>query len=317
MEWLNYHHLLYFWTVAREGTVAGAAATLSLTQPTVSGQVRALEEALGEKLFTRSGRRLVLTEMGQLVFRYADEIFSLGNELLDAVKDRPTGRPMRLMVGVADALSKLIAHRVLEPATALADRVHIVCREGRPDRLLADLSAHTLDLVLSDAPMPPASGVRAFNHLLGECGVTIFATGRQARTLRQRFPQALHGAAFLLPSENTVLRRGLDQWFNAQGIRVSVSGEFDDSALMNVFGQAGAGAFAAPSVVEQEVSRQYGVAIVGRIEAIRERCYAITMDRKIKHPAVAAVAETARTRLFEVRKSAFGSRPPDRTYGTP
>jgi LysR family transcriptional activator of nhaA len=303
MEWLNYHHLLYFWTVAREGTVARAAETLRLTQPTVSGQVRALEEALGEQLFTRSGRRLVLTEMGQLVYRYADEIFSLGSELLDAVKDRPTGRPLRLMVGVADALSKLIAYRVLQPATALADRVHIVCREGRPDRLLADLSVHGLDLVLSDAPMPPASGVRAFNHLLGECGVTVFAAPRQARALRRRFPQSLHGAAFLLPTENTVLRRGLDQWFAAQDIRVGVVGEFDDSALMNVFGQAGAGAFAAPSIVEQEVCRQYGVGVVGRVEAIRERCYAITMDRKIKHPAVAAVAETARTRLFEDQRA--------------
>jgi LysR family transcriptional activator of nhaA len=313
MEWLNYHHLLYFWTVAREGTVARAAETLSLTQPTVSGQVRALEVALGEQLFTRSGRRLVLTEMGQLVFRYADEIFSLGRELLGAVKDRPTGRPMRLMVGVADALSKLIAYRVLEPATAVADRVHIVCREGRPDRLLAELSVHGLDLVLSDAPMPPASGIRAFNHLLGECGVTIFATARQARALRRRFPQSLQGAPFLLPTENTVLRRGLDQWLAAQGIRVSVSGEFDDSALMNVFGQAGAGAFAAPGIVEREVCRQYGVAVVGRIEAIRERCYAITMDRKIKHPAVAAVAETARTRLFEGRKPGPVAQRPDRT----
>jgi LysR family transcriptional activator of nhaA len=303
MEWLNYHHLLYFWTVAREGTVARAAAMLSLTQPTISGQVRALEDALGEKLFTRSGRRLVLTEMGQLVYRYADEIFSLGSELLDAVKDRPTGRPVRLMVGVADALSKLIAYRVLEPATALAGGVRIVCREGRPDRLLAELSVHGLDLVLSDAPMPPASGVRAFNHLLGECGVTIFSTTRQAPGLKRRFPQSLQGAPFLLPTESTTLRRGLDQWLNAQGIRVSVAGEFDDSALMSVFGQAGSGAFAAPSIVEQEVCRQYRVSIVGRIDAIRERCYAITMDRKIKHPAVAAVAETARTRLFEDHRS--------------
>jgi LysR family transcriptional activator of nhaA len=298
MEWLNYHHLLYFWMVVREGGVARASEQLRLAQPTISGQVRALEEALGEKLFTRSGRGLVPTEVGRLVYRYADEIFSLGRELMDTLKDRPTGRPLRLVVGVADAVSKLIAYRLIEPALRLPEGVHIVCREGKPDRLLAELSVHGVDLVLSDAPLSPSVRVRAFSHLLGECGVTFFATAAVARPLRRRFPRSLAGQAMLLPTDNTMLRRALDQWFEAEGIRPRVSGEFEDSALMKVFGEAGGGVFAAPSVIEEEVQRQYGVTVLGRTEAVRERFYAITVERKIKHPAVAAISEQARTKLF-------------------
>jgi len=200
MEWLNYHHLLYFWTVAREGTVARAAGQLRLAQPTVSGQIRALEESLGEELFSRAGRHLVLTDVGRVVFRYADEIFGLGRELMDTLKDRPTGRPVRLVVGVADALSKQIAYRLLEPALSLPETVQVVCREDKPDRLLAELSVHNLDVVLSDSPMPAAVRVRAFNHLLGECGVTVFAAPKLASTLRRRFPASLDGATWLLPS---------------------------------------------------------------------------------------------------------------------
>jgi LysR family transcriptional activator of nhaA len=307
MEWLNYHHLLYFWTVAHEGSVAKAAEQLRLAQPTVSGQIRALEEALGEKLFTRSGRHLVPTEIGRVVYRYADEIFSLGRELMDTLKDRPTGRPVRLVVGIADAVSKLIAYRLLAPALALPEPVHVVCREDTPERLLADLAVHGLDLVLSDAPVPPAVRVRAFSHLLGDCGVTVFAAPPRVAALRRTFPQSLGGAPFLLPADGTALRRGLDAWFESQGIRVSVVGEFDDSALMKTFGQAGMGAFAAPSAIEREVQRQYGVRVVGRIDAVRERFYAISVERRIKHPAVAAISEQARTRLFIDGKAAASS----------
>ena len=298
MEWLNYHHLLYFWTVVHEGSVARAAEQLRLAQPTVSGQIRALEQALGEKLFTRSGRHLVPTDVGRIVYRYADEIFSLGRELMDTLKDRPTGRPVRLVVGVADVLSKLIAYRLIAPALSLDQPVQVICREDRPDRLVADLAVHGVDLVLSDAPMPPTVRVRAFSHLLGECGVTIFAAPAKAAALRRRFPQSLDGAPFLLPSDGTAVRRALDPWFDAQGIRVAAAGEFDDAALMTTFGQAGIGAFAAPTVIEREVQAMYGVRVVGRIEAVRERFYAISVERRIKHPAVAAISQQARATLF-------------------
>jgi LysR family transcriptional activator of nhaA len=298
MEWLNYHHLLYFWTVVHEGSVARAAEQLRLAQPTVSGQIRVLEEALGEKLFTRSGRSLVPTEVGRVVYRYADEIFSLGRELMDTLRDRPTGRPVRLVVGVADAVSKLIAYRLLEPALALDEPVHVVCREDKPERLLADLAVHGVDLVLSDSPVPPTVRVRAFSHLLGECGTTIFAAPKQAASLKRSFPASLAGAPFLMPADGTALRRALDAWLESQGVRVSVVGEFDDSALMKTFGQAGIGAFAAPSVIEREVQTQYGVRVVARVEPVRERFYAISVERRIKHPAVAAISEQARTRLF-------------------
>jgi len=299
MEWLNYHHLLYFWTVAREGSVARAAEHLRLAQPTLSGQIRALEHALGEKLFARSGRRLVLTDVGRVAYGYAEEIFSLGRELMDTLKDRPTGRPIRLVVGIADAVSKRIAHRILEPALTLAHPVHLVCREGKPDRLLADLAVHHVDLVLSDAPLPPEVRVRAFNHLLGECGITVFAKAAVAARLRKGFPASLNRQVFLLPTDNTTLRRGLDHWFESEGIHPRVAGEFEDSALMKVFGQAGQGVFVGPSVIEAEIRKDYGVAVVGRTDTVRERYYAITIDRRIKHPAVAAISEAARTRLFQ------------------
>ena len=298
MEWLNYHHLLYFWTVVHEGSVARAAEELRLAQPTVSGQIRALEEALGEKLFTRSGRHLVPTDVGRVVYRYADEIFALGRELMDTLRDRPTGRPVRLVVGVADALSKLIAYRLIAPALALESPVQVVCREDRPERLLAELALHGVDLVLSDSPIPSTVRVRAFSHLLGECGVTVFAAPAQAASLRRRFPASLAATPFLMPSDGTALRRALDSWFEVQGIRVTVAGEFDDPALMMTFGQTGTGAFAAPSVIEREVRAMYGVRVVGRIDDVRERFYAISAERRIKHPAVAAISEQARTRLF-------------------
>jgi LysR family transcriptional activator of nhaA len=298
MEWLNYHHLLYFWTVVREGSVARASEHLRLAQPTISGQIRVLEESLGEKLLTRSGRTVVPTEVGRVVYGYADEIFSLGRELMDTLKDRPTGRPVRFVVGIADAVSKLIAYRLLAPALALPQPVHVVCREDTPERLLAELAVHGLDLVLADAPVPPAIRVRAFSHLLGECGLTVFAAPPRAAALRRHFPRSLDGAPFLLPAEGTAMRRSLESWLESEGVRLTVVGEFDDSALMKTFGQAGIGAFAAPSVIEPEVQAQYGVRVVGRVEAIRERFYAISVERRIKHPAVAAISEQARTRLF-------------------
>jgi len=298
MEWLNYHHLLYFWVVAREGSIAKATQQLRLAQPTISGQIRTLEDHLGEKLFQRQGRNLVLTEMGRVVYRYADEIFGLGRELLDVVKGRPTGQPVRFVVGVADVVPKMIAHKLLEPALAMPESVRIVCLEDRTERLLAELAVHGLDLVISDAPIGPHVKVRAFNHLLGECPVSVFAPAALAASHRRRFPKSLDGAPMLLPSENTSLRRSLDQWFETEGIRPKVVAEFEDSALLKVFGQAGHGLFPAPAAMEKEVQAQYGVRAVGRIEAVRERFYAISVERKLKHPAVLAITEAARSTIF-------------------
>jgi LysR family transcriptional activator of nhaA len=301
MEWLNYHHLLYFWTVVREGGVLAASKKLRLRQPTVTGQIRALEQALGEKLFERVGRRLELTETGTFVYRYADEIFTLGRELQEGLKGRPTGRPRKLIVGVSEVVPKLIAYRLLEPALKGPEPLQLVCKEDRTEPLLASLALHELDLIITDAPVGPASNVRAFNHLLGECGVSLFAAPELAARLKRGFPKSLDGAPFLLPPETATIRRALSQWFEEQGVRPQVRGEFQDSALLKVFGQAGAGVFPAPSAIEHEVKSQYGVELVGRIDSIRERFYVITVERKLKHPAAVAISEAARNEVFASR----------------
>lgn len=298
MDWLNYHHLLYFWTVAREGSVARASERLRLAQPTISGQIRALERSLGHKLFVKKGRGLALTEFGRMVYRHADEIFRLGGELMEAVKGRPSGQPLRLTVGIADVMPKLVTYRLLEPAIRLPEPVRIVCREDRPERLLADLAVHELDIVLADAPIPPSVKVRAYNHLLGECGVSVLATRELAARHSKGFPKSLDGAPMLLPLEGTALRRSLDQWLDAHEIRPRIIAECDDSALIKAFGQAGAGLFVASDVIEEEVRRQYGVRVVGRVPEVRERFYAISVERRLKHPAVVAISEAARSATF-------------------
>jgi LysR family transcriptional activator of nhaA len=298
MERLNFHHLLYFWTVAREGSVAGASAKLRLAQPTLSGQIHTLEDALGEKLFERAGRGLRLTDMGRVVSGYADEIFALGRELTESVKGQPTGRPLRLTVGVADALPKLVAYRLVEPALALPQPVRLEVHVQSTERLLASLALHELDVVLTDRIAPPGVSVRAFNHLLGDCGVTLFAAPRAALKYKRGFPHALSGAPFLMPGETSTMRRGLEQWFDRKRIRPRIVGEFDDSTLIEVFGQAGLGIFATPSIVEASVCRQYGVRIIGRLDRVRERFFAVSVERRLRHPAVIAITESARRELF-------------------
>lgn len=298
MPWLNYHHLLYFWTVAREGSVGRAATVLNLTQPAVSSQVRALERALGERLFERRGRRLALTETGRVAYRYADEIFTLGRELQETLAGRPTGRPARLAVGAADALPKLLTYRLIEPALRGAEPVRLILREDEPERLLASLAIHELDVVLSDSPVPAGARIAAFSHLLGECDVTIFAAPPLATAHRRRFPRSLDGAPFLFPGAGSSLRRSLDGWLERHGIRPATVAEIDDSAVLGTFGQAGAGLFAAPRAVEREVRRQYGVHVVGHVAEIRERFYAISVERRIRHPAVQAISTAARSELF-------------------
>lgn len=298
MRTLNYQHLLYFWMVTREGGVTRASEKLRLAQPTVSSQVRALEEQLGEKLLRRAGRGVELTEAGRVVFRYADEIFALGRELLDAVHGRPAGRALKLVVGIADVVPKLVAYRLLKPALELAEPVRMTCVEGKPDRLLADLATYAVDLVIADAPVGAASRVRAFNHLLGECGVSFFASPELQRGLARRFPKSLAGAPMFLPAENTVLRTSLERWFDAQAVRPAIAAEFEDSALMKAFGHGGGAVFPGPSVIEKEICAQYDVRVVGRAPAVRERFYAISVERRIQHPAVVAISDSARGKVF-------------------
>jgi LysR family transcriptional activator of nhaA len=298
MDQLNYHHLLYFWTVAREGGIQPACDRLHLAQPTISGQIKRLERALGLRLFRRSGRRLVLTDVGRVVYRYADDIFTLGEELIDTVSGRLSGKPQHFTVGIADVLPKLVAFRLIEPALRMSDPINIICREGKPNDLMAALSVHHVDLVLADAPTSPQVHVRAFNHLLGECGVTVFGTDELAKRFRRGFPRSLHTAPFLMPTDNTALRLALEHWLVTNDLRPAVAGEFEDSALLKVFGQAGMGLFVAPSVVEEEVCAQYGVRVVGRLDDVRERFYAISVERRIKHPAVVAIASAARDETF-------------------
>ncbi len=297
MEWINYHHLFYFWTVARTGSIASASKELLLSPPTISSQISRLEDQLGEKLFSRSGRRLLLTDAGHITFRYAEEIFSLGRELTDTLHGRPTGRPVRLRVGVADHLPKWIAYHLINPALQLPGPVRVMCYEHQLDRLLAELAVNDLDVVLSDTPVGPQVKVRAFNHLLGECDVAFYAERKVAGKLRRRFPQALNGVPFLLPTEDSSMRFSLDQWFNQQQVRPLVVGEFDDFSLLRTFAEAGHGAFAAHWVLDAEM-RHYGFGLIGRTSAIRSRFYAISVERKIKNPAVVAISEAARQKIF-------------------
>jgi LysR family transcriptional activator of nhaA len=297
MEWLNYHHLLYFWLTAKEGSVTVAARRLRLAQPTVSGQIRLLEAALGSRLLERRGRGLELTARGRTVFEYANEIFQLGQELLRAVREDPAGIPMRLVVGVADVLPKLVVYRLLAPALKATENIRLVVREDPADRLLAELALHAVDLVLADSPIAPNVNVRAFNHLLGESPLGFFAEPRLAKQLQRGFPDSLDGAPFLLPGQHTVLRRSLDAWLESNGIRPRIVGEFEDSALVNAFGQAGTGVFVAPTAIEAEVRRQHQVRCLGRAGELTERIYAISLERRIKHPGILAISEGARELL--------------------
>lgn len=298
MEWLNYHHLFYFWTVMREGSITAASTKLSLAQSTVSAQLSRLEESLGAKLFTRVGRNLEPTDMGLLVFRYADEIFSLGREMMDSLRGRPVTGPLSLKVGIVDVIPKLVARKLLEPTGRLPEQVHLICHEGKNENLLAELALHNLDVVLTDIPLRSGLSIKAYNHLLGECGVSFFGVEKLAKPLQSKFPHSLDGAPMLLPMPMSSLRGMLDQWFESIGVRPIIIGEFDDNALLKVFGQAGEGIFAVPTVIEKEVELQYQVQVVGRTKDIKEKFYAISVERIIRHPAVAAISESAHQKLF-------------------
>ena len=286
---LNYHHLLYFRTVVREGGIQPAARTLGLAHPTVSGQLRQLEDQLGQPLFDRSGRRLALTDTGRLVFRYADEIFSLGVEMLQTLDGQPADRPPPLLVGVDDGMPKTLARMLLDVALELPARV--VCEQDRHDRLLAELAVHRLDVLLTDAPLPPGSHVKAFNHFLGECGSSFLAVRRVASRLRKRFPASLHGAPFLAPTEGTTMRRAVTRYFQQHDLEPTLIAEIADSGLLKAFGAAGHGVFCVPEVMAEAVCSSHKVEVVGHAEDLRWRFHAISPERRVTNPAVAAICD--------------------------
>jgi LysR family transcriptional activator of nhaA len=295
---LNYKQLHYFWAVAKAGSIIRASERLNLTPQTLSGQIGLLEEALGVSLFSRVGRRLELTETGRLALSYADEIFQIGNELEEVLRNREGSRPIPLRVGIDDAVPKSIAYRLLTPAMSLREPVRIVCREDKLVRLLVELAIQRLDLVIADRPMPPETNVKGYSHKLGDCGIAFFAESRLAATLRQPWPQLLDAAPLLIPGKETAVRGPLMRWLDIQQLRPRIVGEFDDSALMQAFGQAGTGIFIAPSVIADEIQREQGVTIIGRTEEVTEQFFAISMERRLTHPAVVAINESAQRKLF-------------------
>jgi len=298
VEWLNYHHLRYFWTVARKGGVRKAAEDLHVSQPSISAQLRLLEESLGQKLFRRSGRNLVLTETGQLVLNYADEIFSAGRELMNAVKQRPGKHPVRVNIGLTDAFPKLIAFQILRAAFRSEAAVHMICREGEIGPLVSHLQAHRLDIVLADEPASSALKAKTFNHRLGRSGITFCAVPSLAAKLRRNFPQSLDGAPALLPTQNMGMRAALETWFDSKGIRPRVVGEFEDSALMEVCSTGGRGFTAVHTVVDRAALKHFGLRVIARVDECGTDFYAITAERRVKHPAAVAITEHAYSSVF-------------------
>lgn len=298
MEWLNYHHLHYFWVTAREGGIARASAKLHLSQPTISAQIKRLEEGLGVKLFQRHGRALVLTDVGRVVYHYANEIFGAGRDLLDAVKAGQPGRTMPLTIGVSNVVPKLVVYRLLRPLLQLPAAPRIVCREDNTEQLLTELATHAIDVVLTDAPAPPHIRVKVFNHILGKSDTAFFVRKDKVAQLKRQFPRSLHGVRMVMPARNASLRRDLDGWFDTQGIKPDILAEFEDPALMKVVGAESGAVFPAPYAIAEDVCRVYDAGLVGRTDAVEERYYAISAERRLTHPGVLAITSTARDKLF-------------------
>src|SRR5690606_11049335 len=299
MNAINYKHLHYFWVVAKSGGIGRASELLHLTPQTISGQISLFEDMLGYPLFNRVGRRLELNDAGRVVLSYADEIFTIGEELQEVLRSRPDGLPMQFRVGVADAVPRAIAYLLLEPPMELPDSLRIVCREGKLTDLLADLAIHRLDIVIADSPMPANIDVRGYNHLLGECSVSFFAAEGLARKYKKDFPASLDGAPFLMAGEEAAVRPRLLRWFEKERVHPRIVGEFDDGALLQAFGEAGKGIFAAPSAVAEQIVKQYGVTEIGRTTLVTEQFYAISVERQLTHPAVVAISSAARESLIK------------------
>ena len=297
MEWLNYHHLRYFWTVAKEGSLARAAEKLHVSQPSISEQIRELESAFGEKLFQREGRNNKLTAAGRIVFGYAEDIFALGRELMNAVKQRPGTKALRLYVGVADSFPKLVTNEILKPVFAMPQTAHVICREGKMEDLLAQLAAHRLDIVLADEPASSSTNFKTYSHSLGDTGTTFCAEKQLAAKLKRNFPKSLHDAPALLPTENTSLRRALETWFREQHLQPRIVAEFEDLALMKVMAAEGRGFIALPSVAVKDAVGHYGFQAIGRTDKCRVQFHALTAERRIAHPAVALITSQARVMM--------------------
>lgn len=299
---LNYHHLLYFWTAAKEGSISLACEKLHLAQPTISGQLKKLEQQVGGKLYHRIGKKFVLTDLGETVYKYADEMFTIGEELVEAIQGRPTGRPIRFHVGIPNIFPKLLVFRLLQPVLQLPEPIQLICHEASPVQLLKSLATHELDVVLSDAPANAIVRVRAYNHPLGESGVGLFGTDQLIEEYGKNFPDEFINAPMLLPAQGTVLRRSLDQWLVESHRPTRTIGEFDDTALMKVFAESHVGFVAAPLAVEQDILKQFSLYRLCVIPNAKEQFYAITLERRLRHPAVVAIAEVARRTLFAERK---------------
>lgn len=297
MEWLNYHHLRYFWTVAKEGSLSRAAQKLHVSQPSISEQIRELESALGEKLFRREGRNNKLTDAGQMVLGFADEIFALGGEMMNAVQHRPGSKTLRFHVGVVDSFPKLVTNEILKPVFSLPQAVHLICREGKMEDLLAQLAAHRLDLVLADEPPSSSASFKTFNHPLGDTGATFCAEKKLATRLKGNFPKSLNGAPALLPAETTPFRRAIEAWFRGHEIQPRVVAEFEDLGLMKVMAAEGRGFIAVPTVALDEAVKRYGFQIIGQAKNCRIRFHAITTERRISHPAATAITARAKAEL--------------------
>lgn len=300
MEWLNYHHLYYFWVVAKEGSISAACRRLHLAQPTISAQLHALEQALGVQLFSRSGRNLVLTDAGRLAYRRAEEIFGIGRDMLSELRGVPSGTStVRVQVGLTDTLPKLLAHRLLSPLYEQERVSSLQCLTGKHADLVLKLSMFELDMVLTDEPLSGQFKVKAYNHLLGESDLTVFCASKQAEKYRGAFPECLVGAPFLLPSSGSMLRRVLEAWLDEHEIAPNVRGEVEDPTMLKIFGQDGLGLFVMPTVEADEMQRQYRVRAIGRMQDARLRYYAISTERRVRHPAVLAITEAAHDALFE------------------
>jgi len=294
---LNYQHLLYFHTVVRTGSIARASAELALSPPTISAQLRALEERLGEQLLSKRGRRLHPTDVGRMVYEYAEEIFRTGRELMETLERHPSERPIRLVAGIDDVLPKEIGYAILEPALGIGRPVRLHCREGSLEGLVAQLAVHEVDVVISDAPITPSLAVHAFNHPLGNCNVVWMSEPTLGKKLRRGFPASLDGAPVLLPTNDTAMRRSLDSWLEKQNTHPVMVGEFEDYALLREFARAGHGFAPVPTVLEERFQREFGLVSIGLAQGVKAEFYAISIERRIKHPAVAAITDVAR-RLF-------------------